>query len=206
MLRHFPRNRGYRSRLCMSLLLVAVIAFPIGGWAVNFTVPADIELRIRLDGTLTSTEAPVGGPFSATVVDQGEYRDARICGHISSIDTSGSPNGNTTMRLSFDRVVMPDGRRARIRAQLVELFDAASEEQVDVEGAIESSGRSQTSVVNTALGAGAGALLSGVFGGGEGADISSAVGGAGGPGTTPLHDRHKIKLNSGLEMLILTAE
>jgi hypothetical protein len=186
-------------------LLVAVVTSPVGGWSLGFTVPADVALRIRLDDTLTSTNARVGDPFSATVVDQGKYRNARVYGHISSITTSGRLKGNTTMMLRFDRVVMPDGRRARIHAELVDLYDAPSGERVDVEGAIQSGGRGRTTVIHTALGAGAGALLGGIFGGGKGAGIGSIVGGAGGLGTTAFHGHQKITLNSGLEMLIRTA-
>ena len=194
-----------RARIGLSLLLVTVIASPIGCWGASITVPSDTALRIRLDDTLTSTDSQIGDPFSATVVDQGEYRDARVYGHISGIETSGRVKGNTTMTLRFDRLVMPDGRRGRIRAELVELYDAPSGEKVDVEGAIESSGRGRTTAVHTAIGAGAGALLGGIFGGGEGAGIGSVVGGAGGLGTTAFHGHQKIKLNSGLEMLIRTA-
>jgi uncharacterized protein YcfJ len=108
--------------------------------------------------------------------------------------------------LRFDRLVMPDGSRALIHAELVELYDAPSGEKVDVEGAIQSGGRGRTSVIHTAIGAGAGALLGGIFGGGKGAGIGSVVGGAGGLGTTAFHEHQKITLNSGLEMLIRTAD
>ena len=205
MLKHSLRNRDSRSRIHLSLLLVAVIAAPIAGWGVSLTLPADLALRIRLDDTLTSADSQVGDPFSATVVDQGKYRNARVYGHVSSITTSGRVKGNTTMMLRFDRLVMPDGRRAPIHAELVELYDAPSGEKVDVEGAIESGGRGRTSAVHTAIGAGAGALLGGIFGGGKGAAIGSIVGGAGGLGTTAFHGRQKITLNSGLEMLVRTA-
>lgn len=205
MLKHFVRNRDSRSRVYLSLLLIALIASPIAGWSSSFTVPADVALRVRLDDTLTSTDSQIGDPFSATVVDRGEYRNARVYGHISSITTSGRLKGNTTIMLRFDRLVMPDGRRAPIHAELVELYDAPSGDKVDVEGAIESGGRGRTSVIHTAVGAGAGALLGGIFGGGKGAGIGSIVGGAGGLGTTAFHGRQKITLNSGLEMLIRTA-
>jgi hypothetical protein len=202
MLKHSLRNRDSRSRIYLSLLLVAVIAAPIAGWSVSLTLPADLALRIRLDDTLTSADSQVGDPFSATVVDQGKYRDARVYGHISSITTSGRVKGNTTIMLRFDRLVMPDGRRAPIHAELVELYDAPSGEKVDVEGAIQSGGRGRTTVIHTAIGTGAGALLGGIFGGAKGAGIGSIVGGAGGLGTTAFHGRQKVSLNSGLEMLI----
>jgi hypothetical protein len=206
MFNHSVRNSDSRSHIYLSFLLVAVIATPIAAWSVSLTLPPDTALRIRLDDTLTSADSQVGDPFSATVVDQGEYRNARVYGHVSGIETSGRVKGNTTMMLRFDRVVMPDGRRTPIHAELVELYDAPSGEKVDVEGAIQSGGRGRTSVVHTAVGAGAGALLGGIFGGGKGAGIGSIVGGAGGLGTTAFHGRQKITLNSGLEMLIRTAD
>jgi hypothetical protein len=185
------------------MLAVALItAFPLLGAAQSFTVPDDIALRIRLDDTLTSVDSEVGDPFSATVVDRGDYQDARVHGHIANIDMSGRVDGHTSMLLRFDRLVMPDGRRARIRAEIIELYHAPSGEKIDVEGAVESSGRRRTAIEHTILGAGAGALLGGIFGGGKGAGIGSIVGGAGGLGTTAFYGHQKITLNSGLEMLI----
>jgi hypothetical protein len=186
----------------MALVAVVIVTCPLLGSAQTFTVPRDLALRIRLDDTLTSTDSQVGDPFSATVVDEGEYQNARVYGHISQIDMSGRLKGHTTMMLRFDRLVMPNGRRAPIRAEIVQLYHAPSGEKVDVEGAIESGGRTRTTVVHTAIGAGAGALLGGIFGGGKGAGIGSVVGGAGGLGTTAFHGHQKITLNSGLEMLI----
>ena len=78
------------------------------------------------------------------------------------------------MMLRFDRLVMPDGRRSPIHAEIVQ----------------------------TVIGAGAGALLGGIFGGGKGAGIGSIIGGAGGLGTTAFHGHQKITLGSGQEMMI----
>jgi len=130
----------------------------------NFAVPDDTALRIRLDDTLTSNDSEVGDPFSATVVDKGDYRNARVYGHVSEIDMSGKIKGHTSMVLRFDRIVMPDGRRAPIHAEIIELYHAPSGEKVDVEGAIESGGRGRKTITHTAIGAGAGALLGGIFG------------------------------------------
>lgn len=168
----------------------------------SFSVPDDVALRIRLDDTLTSIDSQIGDPFSATVVDKGDYQNARVYGHIAQIDMSGKIKGHTSMMLRFDRLVMPDGRRASIHAEIVELYHAPSGEKVDVEGAIESGGRGRKSIEHTVIGAGAGALLGGIFGVGRGAGIGSVIGGAGGLGTTAFHGRQKITLNSGQEMLI----
>ena len=186
----------------IALAGVVIVVCPLLAAAQTFTLPRDLALRIRLDDTLTSSDSRVGDPFSATVVDEGKYRNARVYGHVAQIDLSGRLKGHTTMMLRFDRLVMPDGRRARIHAEIVQLYHAPSGEKVDVEGAIESGGRGRTAAVHTAIGAGAGALLGGIFGGGKGAGIGSIVGGAGGLGTTAFHGHQKITLNSGLEMLI----
>ena len=106
------------------------------------------------------------------------------------------------MVLRFDRLVMPDGRRAPIHAEIVELYHAPSGEKVDVEGAIDSGSRGRKSVEHTAIGAGAGALLGGIFGGGKGAGIGSIIGGAGGLGTTAFTGPQEIRIERGMEMLI----
>jgi hypothetical protein len=192
----------FAAAFCPLLGLVIIASTSSLASTPNFQVPEDIALRIRLDDTLTSTDSQVGDPFSATVVDRGEYQNARVYGHITQIDMSGKIKGHTSMMLRFDRLVMPDGRRAPIHAEIVELYHAPSGEKVDVEGAIESGGRGRKTIEHTVIGAGAGALLGGIFGGGKGAGIGSIIGGAGGLGTTALHGRQKITLGSGQEMLI----
>jgi hypothetical protein len=192
--------------LGLLLAVIIITASPLSGSTRKFNVPDDLALRIRLDDTLTSTDSQVGDPFSATVVDKGEYQNARVYGHVTQIDMSGRIKGHTSMMLRFDRLVMPDGRRAPIHAEIVELYHAPSGEKVDVEGAIESGGRGRKTIEHTAIGAGAGALLGGIFGGGKGAGIGSVIGGAGGLGTTAFHGRQKITLNSGQEILIRITE
>jgi hypothetical protein len=193
-----------RTRLIPHLgLVLGVIVFAVCTLSASpLEVPEDAAFRIRLDDTLTTGDSQVGDPFSATVVEAGEYRNARVYGHIAEIDISGHVKGRTSMVLRFDRLVMPDGRRTPIHAEIVELYHAPSGERVNVEGAIESGWRGRTSIVHTAIGAGAGALLGGIFGGGKGAGIGSIVGGAGGLGTTAFHGHQKITLSSGQEMLI----
>jgi len=186
--------------LLVGLIPIAGLSSPAS--TANFAVPPDTAVRIRLDDTLTSTDSEVGDPFSATVVDAGEYQNARVYGHVTEIDMSGKVKGHTSIMLRFDRLVMPNGRRTPIHAEIVELYHAPSGEKVDVEGAIESGGRGRKSVEHTAIGAGAGALLGGIFGGGKGAGIGSIIGGVGGLGTTAFHGHQKITLSSGQEMLI----
>lgn len=188
--------------LSLVAALVAIMALALPGSPQGFSVPDDAALRIRLGDTLTSVDSQVGDPFSATVVEKGEYQNARVYGHILQIDMSGRIKGHTSMMLRFERLVMPDGRRSPIHAEIVELYHGPSGEKVDVEGAIESGGRGGKTIEHAVIGAGAGALLGGIFGGGKGAGIGSIIGGAGGLGTTAFHGHQKITLSSGQEMLI----
>jgi len=190
---------------CLALGLIMFAVSPVRAASPVFEVPEDTALRIGLDDTLTSVDAQVGDPFSATVVDASQYQNARIYGHVAAIDMSGKVEGRTSMMLRFDRLVMPDGRRAAVQAEIVELYHAPSGEKVDVEGAIESGGRGRKSIDHTVIGAGAGALLGGIFGGGKGAGIGSIIGGAGGLGTTAFRGHQKITLGSGQEMLVRVA-
>ena len=125
--------------MTMRKLSLSGLFFVTATWLLaatpSFNVPEDTALRIRLDDTLTSVDPQVGDPFSATVVEEGEYRNARVYGHIAEIDMSGHVKGHTSMALRFDRLVMPDGRRATMHAEIVELYHAPSGEKVDVEGA-----------------------------------------------------------------------
>jgi hypothetical protein len=109
------RFRDLRPAVGLSLVvsLVAITAFPLFGSTPSFSVPNDVALRIRLDDTLTSMDSQVGDPFSATVVEQGDYLNARVYGHVAQVDLSGRIKGHTSMMLRFDRLVMPDGRRRR---------------------------------------------------------------------------------------------
>ena len=173
------------SSFVMSVCFFAVLVMatsPSLASTPSFDVPNDTALRIRLDDTLTSVDSGSAIPSVQQLLTQGNAGMHACTGISRRFDMSGRVKGHTSMVLRFDRLVMPDGRRAPIHAEIVELYHAPSGEKVDVEGAIESGGRGRKSVEHTAIGAGAGALLGGIFGGGKGAGIGSVIGGVGGSG------------------------
>ena len=187
---------SYSRSILTALLLL--ITFPIQA----VTIPPDLALRIRLDDTLTTTDSQVSDPFSATVMTEGPYQGARVYGHISAIDISGRLQGRTEMILQFDRLIMFDGRTARIHAEITQLYHAPSHESLGVEGAILSAGKGRSALLGTGFGAGAGAMMGAIFGGGKGAALGSIVGGAAGLGTTAFRGAQKISLPNGLQMTI----
>jgi hypothetical protein len=192
-----PLRSKHRAKLTLLLFALTTIAA-----AQPLIIPQDVALRIRLDDTLTSTDSQVNDPFSATVMTEGQYQGARVYGHISSIDMSGRLQGRTEMVLQFDRLIMFDGRTARIHAEIIQLYHAPSHETLGVEGAILSAGKGRSALIGAGFGAGAGALMGAIFGGGRGAGIGSIIGGAAGVGTTAFRGSQKITLPSGLQMTI----
>jgi hypothetical protein len=192
-----PLRSKHRAKLTLLLFALTTIAA-----AQPLIIPQDVALRIRLDDTLSSTDSQVNDPFSATVMTEGQYQGARVYGHISSIDMSGRLQGRTEMVLQFDRLIMFDGRTARIHAEIIQLYHAPSHETLGVEGAILSAGKGRSALIGAGFGAGAGALMGAIFGGGKGAGIGSIIGGAAGVGTTAFRGSQKITLPSGLQMTI----
>jgi hypothetical protein len=196
-------SRSKYSRTIITLLLLfSLITLPTLAAAPSLTIPQDLALRIRLDDTLTTTDCQVNDPFSATVMTVGPYQGARVYGHISSIDMSGRLQGRTEMVLQFDRLIMFDGRTARIHAEIIQLYHAPSHETLGVEGAILSAGKGRSALIGTGFGVGAGAMMGAIFGGGKGAAIGSIVGGAAGLGTTAFRGAQKVTLPSNLQMTI----
>ena len=76
-------SAGSATGLAVLLAVVTIISCASAGAAQGFSVPDDVALRIRLDDTLTSVDSQVGDPFSATVMDKGDYQNARVHGHIA---------------------------------------------------------------------------------------------------------------------------
>ena len=186
------------------LLLLLIVASPVYASKRPFTLPDDLALRIRLDDTLTTKDSRVGDPFSATVVDEGTYQNARVYGRITHIDLSGKIEGHTTMMLEFKRfgdagwppganpcrncpaLSCALGREGRCggRYRIGRARPQDDRARGDRRGSRSFTGR--------------------IFGGGKGAGIGSVVGGVGGLGTTAFKGHQEITLNSGLEMLIRT--
>src|SRR5215470_1220349 len=99
----FGKSKLINSVACLAstLALLMVASAAVFGSTENFSIPDDVALRIRVDDTLTSVDSEVGDPFSATVVDRGDYQNARVYGHIAEIDPSGKLTGHTSMMLRF---------------------------------------------------------------------------------------------------------
>ena len=164
-------------------------------------VPVGTDLKVRINDTLSSKESRVGDRFTATVVDPSRFDEARVTGHISSIQKSGKVKGRTSMNLAFDSIELRDGRRGTLHGYVTRVYgDDAG--KADNEGGIESGSRTNQTIKRTGIGAGVGAIIGGIAGGGKGAAIGLIVGGAGGAGSLAVKGSKELKIESGTEMLV----
>ena len=164
-------------------------------------VPVGTDLKVRLNDTLSSKDSRVGDRFTATVIDPSRFDEARVTGHISSIQKSGKVKGRTSMNLAFDSVELRDGRRGVMHGYVTRVYgDDAG--RADNEGGVESGSRTKQTVKRTGIGAGVGAIIGGIAGGGKGAAIGLIIGGAGGAGSLAVKGSKELKIESGTEMLV----
>lgn len=164
-------------------------------------VPVGTDLKVRLNDTLSSKDSRVGDRFTATVVDPSRFDEARVYGHVSSIQKSGKIKGRTSMNLAFDSVELRDGRRGVLHGYVTRVYgDDAG--KADDEGGVESGSRTKQTVKRAGIGATVGAIVGGIAGGGKGAAIGLIIGGAGGAGSLAVQGSKELKIESGTEMLV----
>jgi hypothetical protein len=164
-------------------------------------VPVGTDLKVRINDTLTSKESRVGDRFTATVIDPSRFDEARVYGHVSSIQKSGKVKGRTSMNLAFDSVELRDGRKGVLHGYVTRVYSDDSG-KADNEGGIESGSRTKQTVKRAGIGATVGAIVGGIAGGGKGAAIGLIVGGAGGAGSLAVQGSKELKIESGSEMLV----
>ena len=164
-------------------------------------VPAGTDLKVRINDTLSSKESRIGDRFTATVIDPSRYDEARLNGHVSSIQKSGKVKGRTSMNLAFDSIELRDGRRGVLHGYVTRVYGDDSG-KADNEGGVESSSRTKQTVKRAGIGATVGAIVGGIAGGGKGAAIGLIIGGAGGAGSLAVKGSKELKIESGTEMLV----
>jgi hypothetical protein len=164
-------------------------------------VPVGTDLKVRINDTLSSKESRVGDRFTATVIDPSRFDEARVYGHISSIQKSGKVKGRTSMNLAFDSVELRNGKKGVLHGYVTRVYGEGSG-KADNEGGVESGSRTNQTVKRTGIGAAVGGVIGGLAGGGKGAAIGLIIGGAGGAGSLAIKGSKELKIESGTEMLV----
>ena len=164
-------------------------------------VPVGTDLKVRINDTFSSKDSRIGDRFTATVIDPSRFDEARINGHISSIQKSGKIKGRTSMNLAFDSIELRDGRRGVMHGYVTRVYGEGSG-RADNEGGVESGSRGKQTAKRAGIGATVGAIVGGIAGGGKGAAIGLIIGGAGGAGSLAINGSKELKIESGTEMLV----
>jgi hypothetical protein len=164
-------------------------------------VPVGTDLKVRLNDTLSSKDSRIGDRFTATVINPSRFDEARLNGHVSSIQKSGKIKGRTSMNLAFDSIELRDGRRGVMHGYVTRVYGEGSG-RADEEGGVESGSRGKQTAKRAGIGATVGAIVGGIAGGGKGAAIGLIIGGAGGAGSLAVNGSKELKIESGTEMLV----
>ena len=100
-------------------------------------VPVGTDLKVRINETLSSKDSRIGDRFTATVINPSRFDEARLSGHVSSIQKSGKIKGRTSMNLAFDSVELRDGRKGILHGYVTRVYGEGSG-RADNEGGVES--------------------------------------------------------------------
>jgi hypothetical protein len=171
-------------RVLLSIgLLVSSASFAT---AAKNSVPAGSVLHCRLTETLSTFMNSEGDAFTANVsepvmIDGREVipAGAKIEGRISQLQRPGRIRGVGEMRLTAEKVVLPDGATYPLSAILAAVYGAEAKVHGE-EGQVKGPNSRRRTVEEVGAGMGGGGLIGTIFGGFTGTLVGGAIGGAAG--------------------------
>jgi len=147
------------------------------------SIPEGTHITVRLGETLSSNHSQAGQDFSATVAEP-VIVDGR------TVIEAGAPARGTVV----DAKGMGHFKGgAMLHVRLVSVSINGRERQIETTAhGAQLKGKGKRSTIAIAGGAGAGAILGGIFGGGKGAAIGAAAGGGAGTAGAAFTGNHQI--------------
>ncbi len=143
-------------------------------------LPEGTVIKIALDQEIATGQSTVGADFSgrvaADVVSLGKVaipQGAQVVGKIVQVTEGHRFGAPATIRLRPDVVILPDGTRYVLRAQVI---DTSTKSRIDDEGTLKPASRLKTNVIKEAAGVGVGAATGAIVGGPVGALVGSLIG------------------------------
>jgi hypothetical protein len=147
-----------------------------------YSVPAGKQVRVRMDGTLSSKTAHVGQVFHTKTVEpvysskgvQVVPPGSTVTGHVTAAHKATKGGKPGTIDVTFSSLKLPNGRTVTINGSLSSFEEGGT--TGDTEGRVSGKKTSNRKVKFIGGGAGGGALIGALAGGGTGALIGGAVG------------------------------
>jgi len=137
-------------------------------------------IRMTLNEDLSSAESPAGSDFTgkiaADVLSSGKVvipQGSEVLGKVVRVTEGHRLGSPATIRLRPDVVVLPDGSRYVLRAQLI---GTNSKARIDDEGTLKPASQLKANAIKEGAGIGTGAVAGALIGGGPGALVGSLIG------------------------------
>jgi hypothetical protein len=167
-------------------------------------IPTDTELILELVDELSTERSQEGDKFTAKVVSPMEINGAIVEGRVSKIQKPGRIKRRSEMLLSFDRIVLPEGRWSNFSAILTEVLPVKNDnvKRVDTEGTVEGKSSVKGDITKVGASTGTGALIGVIAGGPVGAAVGAGVGAAFGVGAVVVERGKHIRLNKAQQLRI----
>jgi hypothetical protein len=167
-------------------------------------IPTDTELILELVDELSTERSKEGDKFTARVVSPMEMNGAIVEGRISKIQKPGRIKRRSEMLLSFDRIVLSEGRWGNFNAILTEVLPVKNDnvKQVDSEGTVEGKSSVKGDITKVSASTGTGALIGVIAGGPVGAAVGAGVGAAFGVGAVVVERGKHINLAKSQQLRI----
>jgi len=169
----------------------------------SVVIPTDTELILELIDELSTERNKEGDKFTARIVSPMEMNGAIIEGRISKIQKPGRIKRRSEMLLSFDRIVLNEGRWGNFNAILTEVLPVKNDNVKGVtEGTVEGKSSVKGDIAKVGGATGTGALIGVIAGGPVGAAVGAGVGAAFGVGAVVVERGKHIRLAKAQQLRI----
>jgi hypothetical protein len=167
-------------------------------------IPTDTELILELNDEISTERNKAGDKFTAKVISPMEINGAIIEGRVSKIQKPGRIKRRAEVLLTFDRIILNEGRWANFNAILVEVLPVKNDnvKRVDTEGTVEGKSSVKDDAIKVGASTGTGAVVGAVVGGPVGAAVGAGVGAAFGVGAIVVERGKHINLNKAQQLRI----
>jgi hypothetical protein len=167
-------------------------------------IQTDTELILELVDEISTERNKEGDKFTARIVSPMELNGALVEGRISKIQKPGRIKRRSEMLLSFDRIVLTEGRWSNFSAILTEVLPVKNDnvKRVDTEGTVEGKSSVKGDITKVGAATGTGVVIGAIAGGPVGAAVGAGVGAAFGVGAVVVERGKHIRLNKAQQLRI----
>lgn len=167
-------------------------------------IPTDTELIVELNDEIGTERSKEGDKFTGKIVSPMELNGAMVEGRVSKIQKPGRIKRRSEMLLTFDRIILTEGRWSNFNAILTEVLPVKNDnvKRVDAEGTVEGKSSVKGDITKVGGATGTGALIGVIAGGPVGAAVGAGIGAAFGVGAVVVERGKHIRLNKAQQLRI----